>query len=206
METTYLSLSCTDVAADSSPTSIIPSNQTASLIGANHANQWWNSTLCEISTGSFTLCLNGFYNSTTWGTYGAVSMFGNGTLFDFPASLLSFQSIANVTPLRLRARCAVTVAYVESSIFCSSTNCTATAVRPSKQDHPDSNYTALSFAATFQEFSKNLIASVGQGLHDDTSSPTEFFLSDPNSADLAGFAGANFRALRLNKSARVSSK
>ncbi|KAM0253657.1 hypothetical protein ACHAQJ_007169 [Trichoderma viride] len=132
---------------------------------------------------------------TTWGTYGAVSMFGNGTQFDFPAGLLSFQSIANVTPLRLRARCPITIAYVESSIFCSGKDCTATAIRPSRQGHPDSNYTALSFAATFQEFSKNFIASVGQGLHDDTSSPTEFFLSDPSSADLAGFASANFHGL-----------
>lgn len=195
METTYLSLSCTEVAVDASPMSIMPPNQTASLIDGNHAFQWFNSTLCETSTGSFTLCLNGFYNSTTWGTYGAVSLFGNGSLFDFPAALLSFQSIATITPLRLRARCPVTIAYVESSIFCSGTNCTATAIRPSNQSHPDSNYTALSFAATFQEFSKNLIGSVGQGLHDDSSSPTEFFLSDPNNADLAGFAGANFQGV-----------
>ncbi|KAL6810536.1 hypothetical protein V8C40DRAFT_284136 [Trichoderma camerunense] len=193
VETEYLSLSCQNITINDSklPITNFGTNSTIST-NAEVSQPWINQTICATTPNSFNIYLDGFYNLTQFGGFGSVSSFGNGTDFFFPARSLSFQTFPGTASAKLIAQCPITTVYVESSISCKGTNCTVVAMRPSKLPHPGSNYTGLSFADAFLDYGKALAKSVGQTVHEASSSTTEAFLLNPDQAGLGGSTGLDF--------------
>ncbi|CZR62297.1 uncharacterized protein PAC_12194 [Phialocephala subalpina] len=142
---------------------------------------------------TFILGIDQFYE----GFYGQVDEFDNDTRPYAPARIF-FRSVYG----GIAALCPITTSYVESTVECVGTACSATAIRLSRLKHANSNLTGLGFSQAFEDFTQSLLFStyipemtVGIGAN----SMLEQFIVDPDSTSYGGLGvggvGSSMQAL-----------
>ena len=88
------------------------------------------------------------------------------------------------------ANCTLTRSSVESNITCDHGSCSVTNIRRSQFDRRPPGYTPLSYGTGAGNLEKYWPMSGGNGAHEGSSTPTEYFISDPTLQSLASnFSG-----------------
>jgi hypothetical protein len=149
-----------------------------------------------ISNNSFSIATNGFLDVTQETSGPEIG--GIGTLINntsqWNARTLLFQSYNGSSTAQVY--CTITTKFLESAVTCAGKACQVTAVRPSRQKNPNSNFTDWNFRLNFYTFSDYFINSGNSqstGLYAAApgSTPMEFFLRDPFSVLSGGSGYAN---------------
>ena len=199
IETSYMAVSCKTVST--SPQAIYFSS--TDLEDVPSVPGFWGPKVTFLdSSGSktnytFSLALNQFSYRTDQIIISEIVLPVPDVYFPTDAGTLLFQSLVADPSGRIRnsysyAYCPLTTAYVECRVFCISSNCSVTAVRPSTMTHPPANLTNLVVPTQFGRFASNLIVALAPAANsyttslDSISSVTELFLQDPNFAKSAG--------------------
>ena len=200
METSYLSVTCLN-------TTLGPLiNFTRDLDTEDHPT---SGTLHSTSydDGTFFIALDGFNDDDHYAPEVDDDDWGLGYPIPQDQRTLLVQSIVPAEGEEgeggfIRAYCPSSTTYLSASVFCVSSNCTVTAILPSKLPHPPCNLTIIAFTTIFSDFVDNLIQTSNHS--EEIYGPytlTQFYIVDPTfnaSADMRNVSASDF-ALRFEQ-------